>query len=91
MMAKKRYPNLPDGSAATESLIREAKAETYGREKRQKDFLQSAINLTSLKRKLKRPARRSKSEIAWALEIAGIGEGPEDLSKNMRQYLASDQ
>jgi hypothetical protein len=89
-MAKERYPNLPDG-LVTQPLIREAKAEAYGREKRQKNFLESTINLTSLKRKLKKPAKRSKSEIAWALEIAGIGEGPDDLSKNMREYLSSDK
>jgi len=51
------------------------------------DFLHNTLSVSRLKRKLKRPVKRSKKEIAWALEIAGIGEGPENLSKNMRDYL----
>jgi len=51
------------------------------------DFLHNTLSVSRLKRKLKRPVKRSKKEIAWALEIAGIGEGPENLSKNMRDHL----
>jgi hypothetical protein len=89
-MVSKRYRKLPEHSAA-QSMIREAKAEAYGREKDRKDFLQSSLSVASLKRKLKKPVKRSKNQIAWALEIAGIGEGPDDLSKNKRAYLSANK
>jgi hypothetical protein len=50
-----------------------------------------ALKIASVKRRLKKPIKRSKQEIAWALEIAGIGEGPADLSENAREYLYSDK
>jgi len=45
------------------------------------------ISLAAAKKRLRKPASRSKKDIHWALGIAGIGEGPEDLSANMRAYL----
>lgn len=78
-MPSKRYPKSVD-QYATQRIIREAKAESYGREKGLEEFLHNTVSVTRLKRKLKRPVKRSKNEIAWALEIAGIGEGPADLS-----------
>jgi hypothetical protein len=35
----------------------------------------------------KKPVKRSKPDIAWALEIVGIGDGPADLSERAREYL----
>ena len=90
-MASKRYPKLAQNAVLTQPLIRESKAEAYGREKGEKEIRPSAISISSLKRKWKRPAKRNRREIAWALEIAGIGEGPQDLSRNMREYLASNK
>ena len=89
-MPSKRYPKLT-GDSVVNPMIREAKAEAYGRGRGQKDFLQNTLSVASLKRKLKRPVKRSKKEIAWALGIAGIGEGPADLSKNIREYLSSNK
>lgn len=91
VMAIKRYRKSPDGSARTQSKIHEAKAEAYGREKSPSEFLRNSLSVTALKRKLNRPVKRNKNQIAWALGIAGIGEGPKDLSKNMRDYLFSDR
>ena len=89
-MPSRRYPKSID-HYATQPVIREAKAESYGREKGLEDFLHNTLSVTRLKRKLKRPVKRSKNEIAWALELAGIGKGPADLSTNMRKYLSSDK
>ena len=89
-MPSKRYPKSGD-HYATQPIIREAKAESFGREKGLEDFLHNTLSVSRLKRKLKRSVKRSKKEIAWALEIAGIGEGPADLSTNMLKYLSSDK
>ena len=88
-MPSRRYPKSVD-RPATQPIVREAKAESYGREKDVEDFLHNTLSVTRLKRKVKRPVKRSKNEIAWALEIAGIGKGPADLSTNMLKYLSSD-
>jgi hypothetical protein len=90
-MAIKRYRKSPDGSVRTQSAVHEAKAEAYGREKSTLGFLRNSLSIAGLKRKLNRPLKRNKNQIAWALEIAQIGEGPKDLSKNMRDYLSSDK
>ena len=90
-MAIKRYRKSLDGSVRTQSAVHEAKAEVYGRQKSTLEFLRNSLSVTGLKRKLNRPVKRNRSQIAWALEIAGIGEGPKDLSKNMRDYLSSDK
>lgn len=89
-MAIKRY-RTPDDSALTQSKIHEAKAEAYGRDKSPSEFLRNSLSVTALKRKRNRPVKRNKNQIAWALGIVGIGEGPKDLSKNMRDYLSSDK
>lgn len=90
IMAIKRYRKSPDG-ALTQAKIHEAKAEAYGREKNPSEFLRNSQSVTGLKRKLNRPVKRNKNQIAWALEIAGIGDGPKDLSKNTRDYLSSNK
>ena len=90
-MATKRYWKSPDGLARTQSTVHEAKAEAYGREKSTSEFLRNSLSVTALKRKRNRPVKRNKNQIAWALGIVGIGEGPKDLSKNMRDYLSSDK
>jgi hypothetical protein len=52
---------------------------------------QVPLRVAAVKRRLKKPVKRSKREIAWALEIAGIGEGPSDLSQGSREYLSGDK
>jgi hypothetical protein len=68
-------------------VVKEAKAQPYARE----NAAGIALSIASVKRKLKKPFRRSTKDIAWALEIAGIGEGPEDLSARAREYLYDDK
>jgi hypothetical protein len=88
-MSSKRYPH--DGEPADKQpAVREAKARpySYGKDRRS---AQVALSLATVKRRLKKAVKRSKREIAWALEIAGIGEGPADLSEKTREYLYSDK
>lgn len=87
LMPSKKYP-LRNAMAP---LVREAKGQPYGREKNQMYGSQVALSIAAVKRRLKKPVKRSQKEIAWALEIAGIGEGPADLSEKMRDYLHSDK
>ena len=47
--------------------------------------------MAAVKKRLKHPPKRSKAEIAWALEITGIGEGPADLSQRVREYRYGDK
>jgi hypothetical protein len=85
-MSRKRYPRVSDESVAKEPMVKEAKARVYARESYKRNTA-----IVSVKRRLKKPIKRSKREIAWALEIAGIGEGPADLSENAREYLYNDK
>ena len=87
-MPSKKYTAVSDEHPAKRSMVSEATARTYAREK--KPLSSVASNIASVKRRLKKPVKRSKREIAWALEIAGIGEGPADLSEKTRAYLHSD-
>jgi hypothetical protein len=77
-------------SADKKPAAGEAKARPYshGKDRRR---AQVALGIATVKRRLKKPVKRRQKEIAWALEIAGIGEGPADLSEKMRDYLYSDR
>ena len=90
-MPGKKYRPSGQESSARASLVREAKAQAYGRGRNRRRGSRLAVSLAAVKRRLKKPVKRSKSEIAWALEIRGIGEGPRDLSEKMREYLAGDK
>ncbi len=85
-MSKKRYPHDRE-PAHEQPSVKEAKARAYRQGKNQ----QVGLSLAAVKKRLKKPVKRSKGEIDWALEIAGIGEGPADLSRNMREYLYSNR
>jgi len=52
-MPSRRYPKSVD-RYATQPIIREAKAESYGREKDVEDFLRNTLSVTRLKRKVKK-------------------------------------
>jgi len=78
-MPNRKYPVSHD----EESVVKEAKAQPYARE----NAARVALSIASVKRKLKKPCRRSNKNIAWALEIAGIGQDPEDLSERARISL----
>jgi len=89
-MRIKKYPP-ENASIAKAPMVREAKAELYSREKNQSYGAQVGLSLSTVKKRLKKPVKRSKPEIAWALEIAGIGEGPANLSERTREYLHNDR
>ena len=82
-MPNRKYPVGHD----KKSVVKEAKAQPYARD----NAVRVALSIASVKRKLKKPFRRSSKDIAWALEVAGIGEGPEDLSERARDYLYDDK
>lgn len=68
-------------------MVKEGSSSGYARQKHRKPSLRIGITLAEAKKRVARPVRRSKKDIEWALGIGGIGEGPEDLSENMRAYL----
>lgn len=67
--------------------MNETKAQPYGRQKERQRGIRVASNIAIVKRRLKKPVKRSKRDIAWALDIVGIGAGPVDLSERAREYL----
>ena len=70
-----------------EPMVQEASSRYRRQVARKSTTLRMGISLAAAKKRLRKPASRSKKDIHWALGIAGIGEGPEDLSANMRAYL----
>ena len=86
-MTGKRYPKISAEPTAERSMVYEARPETYGRQSERRKATRLAYSVAAVKRRIKNPLKRSKAEIAWALEIAGIGEGPADLSVNKSDYL----
>jgi hypothetical protein len=67
--------------------VNETKAQPYGRQKERRQGIRAASNIATVKRRLKKPVKRSKRDIEWALGIVGIGAGPVDLSERAREYL----
>jgi hypothetical protein len=88
-MPKKRYPTVSDEASPKQFAVGEATARAYGREGDGKTAAHIALSIAAAKRRLRKPIKRSQKDIAWALEIAGIGEGPSDLSEKTRKYLYS--
>jgi hypothetical protein len=90
MMKANKY--FPQGKLLekTEPSVKE-EGVRYGRELSHKDRLGPGMSLAQAKKRLSKPVKRSAKEIRWALGIAGIGEGPKDLSENMRAYLRRDK
>lgn len=72
-------------------MVKERGSGRYARQALRKSSLRIGISLAEAKRRLKTPVKRSKKDIEWALGIVGIGEGPEDLSENMRAYLRREK
>jgi len=90
-MSSKRYPKISEEPAAGRSLVNEARPEFYGRQSERRKSTRFASSIAAVKRRIKNPPKRSKADIAWALEIAGIGEGPADLSQRVREYRYGDK
>jgi len=90
MMKGKKYLSRKGLSERNEPKVKE-EGGRYARQISYKASLSMGINLTQAKKRLSRPVKRSAKEIEWALGIVGIGEGPEDLSENMRAYLRREK
>ena len=86
-MKSKKYlsPKMPSGNK--EPMVKESGSGRYARQKSRRPSLRIGTNLADVKKRLIRAVKRSEKDIEWALGIAGIGEGPVDLSENMRAYL----
>jgi len=90
-MPSKKYTRVSEKASTKQPMVSEATARPYARERDRKRTPQVALGIATVKRRLKKPVKRTKREIAWALEIAGIGEGPADLSEKTREYLYSNR
>lgn len=86
-MRRKRYSFREEPSGKKEPMVKEAGSGRYARQKSRRSLPRIGISLAEAKRRLSRQVKRSEKDIKWALGIVGIGEGPEDLSENMRVYL----
>ena len=86
-MKSRKYSSLKQPSGKREPMVKERGSGRYARQVPRKSLLRIGISLAEAKRRLKRPVKRSEKDIEWALGIVGIGEGPENLSENMRAYL----
>lgn len=85
-MKGKKYSSFKSYLGKKEPMVKEGGSGRYARQIPRKSSLRIGISLAEAKRRLKRPVKRSEKDIEWALGIVGIGEGPEDLSENMRAY-----
>jgi hypothetical protein len=90
MLKAKKYFSGKQVSKRNEHLVMEDGGR-YARQMSYKAALSVGINLTQAKKRLSKPAKRTAKEIRWALGIVGIGEGPKDLSENMRAYLRREK
>lgn len=86
-MKKSRYSSREKTPGKNEPMVKEGGSGRYARQRSPKPSLRIGISLAEAKKRLSKPVKRSEKDIEWALGIAGIGEGPEDLSENMRAYL----
>lgn len=86
-MKSKKYSSSTRPTAKKEPMVKESSSGRYARQKSRKSGVRIGISLAEVKRRLNRPVKRTDKDIEWALGIAGIGDGPEDLSENMRAYL----
>jgi hypothetical protein len=87
-MPRKPYRN---DLASPPPTVKETEPRPYGRHQKSARAGRATVSVAALKRRIKTPAKRSKRDIAWALEIAGIGDGPADLSSRVRDYLSADK
>ncbi|MBI2211164.1 MAG: hypothetical protein HYU47_11335 [Deltaproteobacteria bacterium] len=90
-MKNRKYSSSGRARAKKEPMVKESSSSRYARQVSRKSSLRIGISLAEAKRRLKTPVKRSKRDIEWALGIVGIGEGPEDLSENMRAYLQREK
>ena len=89
-MKAKKYFTQSKPAKKSEPRVNE-EGVRYGRQKARKAGLSPGTSLAQAKKQLSKPVKRSAKEIRWALGIVGIGEGPKDLSENLRAYLRRDK
>ena len=89
-MKAKKYFSGKNLSERNDPIVKE-NGGRYARQTFSKAAPSVGITLTQAKKRLSKPARRNAKEIRWALGIVGIGQGPEDLSENMRAYLRREK
>jgi hypothetical protein len=89
MMKATKYVSGKEVSKRNKHLIKE----DGGRYAHQMSYKapRVGISLAQAKKRLSKPGRRTAKEIRWALGIVGVGEGPKDLSENMRAYLRRER
>ena len=90
-MKGKKYSDRKPRSKVGEPMVKEGSSGAYARQKPRRSPLRVGITLAEAKKRVSRLASRSEKDIKWALKIVGIGEGPEDLSENMRAYLRREK
>lgn len=90
-MKNKKYSSPPRATAKKEPMVKESSSGRYARKKSRRLLPRIGISISELRKRLSRPVKRSRKDIEWALGIAGIGEGPEDLAENMRAYLRREK
>lgn len=90
-MKRTKYSSPAKVSGKKETMVRERDSSRYARQKSRKSLPRIGISLAEAKKRLSRPVKRSEKDIEWALGIVGIGEGPADLSENMRVYLLHEK
>jgi len=86
-MKSRKYSSSNRILGKKEPMVKERNSGRYARRKSRRLLPRIGISITELRKRLSRPVRRTEKDINWAMGIAGIGEGPEDLSENMRAYL----
>jgi hypothetical protein len=89
-MKAKKYVSGKGASKTNKHLVKEDDGR-YARQMSHKAPLSVGFNLAQAKKRLSKPAKRTAKEIRWAMGIVGIGEGPKDLSENMRAYLRRER
>ena len=90
-MKSKKYSSRKPRSKEGDPMVKEGGSGGYARQKPRKSPQRIGITLAEAKKRVGRPVKRSEKDIEWALGIVGIGEGPEDLSENMRAYLRREK
>ncbi len=89
-MKMKSYPSQSDRKQKNEPGVGEEGAK-YGRGILRKSEPTIGVSVAAARKRLRKPMKRSAKEFRWALGIAGIGDGPKDLSANMRAYLRREK
>jgi hypothetical protein len=90
-MKRKKYSSHKSSSGKKEPMVQEGSSGRYARQIPRKSSVRIGISLAEAKKRLRTPVKRSEKDIEWALGIVGIGEGPPDLSENMRAYLRREK